>query len=216
MELGLSFDFKARYFKSGEITEKTTQVWYVLHGYGQLAKYFMKKFEVLVQNNICVIAPEGLSRFYLEDLQTRSLGGSNRVGASWMTRENRTMDIVNYVALLDTIHQKETADLKIPITILGFSQGAATATRWALNGNVDFARLILWAGIFPPDMDFDAGHDILQSKQVIAVFGDQDPFVTPERLKEMKALSDQLVIDPRIISFDGKHDLDEATLRQLI
>ena len=216
MELSLSFNFNARYFKSGEITKKTIQVWYVLHGYGQLAKYFLKKFEVLAEKNICVIAPEALSRFYLEDLQTRIQGGSNRVGATWMTRENRAMDIENYIAFLEAIYRKETANLKIPVTILGFSQGAATASRWALQGNIDFGRLILWAGIFPPDMDFKAGQHILQSKKVIAVFGDQDPFVTPDRLTEMKMLSDKLGIDPQVIRYEGKHDLDEATLGQLI
>ncbi len=216
MELSLRFNFKARYFKSGEITQKTLQVWYVLHGYGQLAKYFLKKFDVLAKQNICVIAPEGLSIFYLEDLQTRIQGGSNRAGATWMTRENRTMDIENYISLLDAIHKKETYNLKIPITILGFSQGAATATRWALQGKVDFTRLILWAGIFPPDMDFAAGHRILQTKKVITVLGNQDPFVTHERLKEMETISDQLRIYPEMIRFEGKHDMDEATLRQLI
>ena len=215
-ELSTHFDFKARYFKLGEITGTTSQVWYVIHGYGQLAEFFLKRFNFLAEKNICVIAPEGLSRFYLEDLQTRSRGGSNRVGATWMTRENRMMDIENYLSYLDAIQKKETGDIKLPTTILGFSQGAATATRWALEGNIHFERLVLWAGIFPPDMNFEAGRRILRSKKVIAVFGDQDPFVTPERLIEMNTLSGQLGIEPEMIRFNGIHDLDEATLLRLI
>ena len=215
-EISINFDFKARYFKLGEVTGKTSQVWYVMHGYGQLAEFFLKRFNFLAEKNICVIAPEGLSRFYLEDLQTRSRGGSHRVGATWMTRENRAMDIENYLSYLDAIQKKETVDLKIPTTILGFSQGAATATRWALEGNIHFERLVLWAGIFPPDMNFEEGHRILRSKKVIAVFGDQDPFVTPERLREMNTLSGQLGIEPEMIRFNGSHDLDEVTLLRLI
>ena len=39
-----------------------------MHGYGQLAEYFIRKFNVLEEQNICVIAPEGFSRFYLENV----------------------------------------------------------------------------------------------------------------------------------------------------
>jgi hypothetical protein len=43
-ELRTHFDFKARYYKLGEINKDTVQVWFVLHGYGQLAQYFLRKF----------------------------------------------------------------------------------------------------------------------------------------------------------------------------
>jgi predicted esterase len=217
MEQSLQFNFRARYYKSDDITPHTAQIWYVLHGYGQLADFFIRKFSILTKKNIVVIAPEGLSHFYLEDLQTRTRGGSDRVGSTWMTRENRQMDIENYITYLDTIHKKEMSGLKkIPVTILGFSQGAATATRWALQGKIDFEQLILWAGIFPPDMDFAIGHQILQSKKVMAVFGNEDPLVTPERIREMNSLSSQLGIDPAIINFVGGHDIDESTLQNLV
>ncbi len=133
-----------------------------------------------------------------------------------MTRENREMDIENYITYLNALHKKEMAGLKIPVAILGFSQGAATATRWALKGNLNFERLILWAGIFPPDMDFAAGHRVLQSKKVIVVFGKEDPFLTPERMKEMKTLSEKLGIDPQMIQFDGNHDINERALDSLV
>ena len=40
-----------------------------------------------------IIAPQGLHKFYLE-------GTSGRVGASWMTKENREDDIKNYLVYL--------------------------------------------------------------------------------------------------------------------
>jgi hypothetical protein len=86
MQHQLNFQLKARYHKLGEVNASTKQIWWVLHGYGQLSQFFIQKFEVLAKQNICVIAPEGLSKFYLS-------GNSGRVGASWMTRENRQMDI---------------------------------------------------------------------------------------------------------------------------
>src|SRR5687767_5276492 len=142
-ELNVSFNFQARYFKVGEINEHTKAVWFVLHGYGQLAQYFLTKFNALTTQGVCVIAPEGLSRFYLEDVNTRNQTGNNRVGATWMTRENRLMDIENYITFLDTVYQAEVGNRLIPVTILGFSQGAATASRWAVQNNIKYERLIL-------------------------------------------------------------------------
>jgi predicted esterase len=212
----LSFDFKARYFKLGEINASTKKVWFVLHGYGQLAEYFLRKFNALEQQSICVIAPEGLSRFYLEDVNKRSQGGSQRVGAAWMTRENRTMDIENYLTYLHTVYQQEIGErTDFEITILGFSQGAATASRWAVENRVAFNRLILWAGIFPEDMDFQRGHDVLSSKKIELVYGTKDPFLNDERLVHMKTLTDKLQVQAAVSTFEGGHEIDEATLLSL-
>lgn len=216
-ELTTEFNFKGRYFKLGEITVQTKAVWFVLHGYGQLAQYFLPKFKSLVAHNICVIAPEGLSHYYLEDASTRSKTGSTRVGASWMTRENRLTDIENYLTYLNSIFAREIGDNKIAdITLLGFSQGAATASRWALSNSVYFRRLILWAGILPNDMDFEKGKQLLRQKNITVVYGKQDPFLTESRFGEMKSLSEKLEITPEEIVFDGAHEIHEPTLISLI
>ena len=38
---------------------------YVLHGYGQLASYFIKSFEK-ISDSYFIVAPEGMHRFYLK------------------------------------------------------------------------------------------------------------------------------------------------------
>ncbi|MEZ4971666.1 MAG: alpha/beta hydrolase [Cyclobacteriaceae bacterium] len=216
-EKNISFQFKARYHTLGELNSATKQIWFVIHGYGQLAQYFIKKFDVLARQNIFVIAPEGLSRFYLEDVQTRAAGGSNRVGATWMTRENRLMDIENYVSYLDDIYKAEVQshNFNIPVTILGFSQGAATATRWILNEKIRFDQFILWAGIFPTDMNFDKGHSLLIDKRVVTVFGTDDPFITPPRVNELNDLIGKIGIKPEKMSFTGKHEMNDELLLKL-
>jgi predicted esterase len=216
-ELQVTFNFKARYFKLGEINKQTKAVWFVLHGYGHLAKYFLKKFEQLTKHGICVIAPEGLSRFYLEDVNTRSKTGNNRVGSTWMTSENRLADIENYIQFLNTVYNVELiGHAKMPVTLLGFSQGAATVSRWALNNSVAFNDLILWAGIFPNDMDFEKGKEILKHKKVHQVYGSKDPFLTETRVEEMRSLSEKIGVTSPPIIFDGGHELHERTLLQLI
>lgn len=207
----LVFPYRARYYKTGTVTPATKQVWFVIHGYGQLAKYFIHKFRSLDEHGICVIAPEGLSRFYLESLQPTGRA-NDRVGATWMTRENRLMDIDNYLHYLDELYIKELKGLNIPVTVLGFSQGAATASRWVTHGQIRFQRLILWAGILPPDMDFEASREILKDKNTYLVYGTADPFLGDTRFAEMEMLSKKLGITPQRIVFDGKHDIDEKTL----
>lgn len=212
----LSFTCKARYYKAGDLNARTRQLFFVLHGYGQLAQYFIRKFNVLSQHDICVIAPEGLSRFYLEDVSSRMQSGNNRVGATWMTRENRLMDVENYIRYLDTLYQTETKGFpSIPVTVLGFSQGAATASRWVTEGSVQFRRLILWAGIFPPDLNFESGRS-LKDKETLVVYGNQDPFLHDNRFTEMETISSKLGIHPTRITFEGGHDINSDTLLKFV
>jgi predicted esterase len=217
MENQVDFNFTAHYSKMGKVTPDTKKVWFVLHGYGQLAPYFLKKFEALASKNICVIAPEGLSRFYLEDVNKRSQGGSQRVGASWMTKENRLMDIHNYLTYLNAIASMEIGSRKdIETTILGFSQGAATASRWAIECAIPFQKLILWAGIFPDDMDFARAHDVLHTKRIEIVYGTRDPFLTAERLIMMGKLTEKIRVEATVHTFDGAHEVDEIMLLKLV
>ena len=214
MQHHLTFNFKARYFSSGEITGKTKHILFVLHGYGQLAQYFIRKFAALENKDVVVIAPEGLSRFYTDPLEG-SGRKSNRVGATWMTKEDRLVDIENYVNYLDTVFAQTVGEKKIPVSVLGFSQGSATASRWILSKNIRFDRLILWAGILPTDMDFQLGNEVLKDKSVVMIYGKQDPFLNDERFNEMKALIEKLNVPVEIVTFEGGHDIEEKALLQL-
>ncbi|UII32975.1 alpha/beta hydrolase [Fulvivirga ulvae] len=205
----INFGFEARYFQSAEITANTKQLIYVIHGYGQQAQYFIRKFNALNNDEICVVAPEGLSRFYLE-------GFSGRVGATWMTKEERLTDIKNYINYLTAIHQQLTAGRKdLKTSIVGFSQGAATASRWAAMSHISFEKLILWAGIFPPDMNFEKASHQFSGKKIYYVYGTEDPFLTKDRMEEMKELSKMVEVKPSVISFKGGHDIADSPLKEI-
>lgn len=215
-EHNLVFDFNARYYTLGQLNVNTRQIWLVLHGYGQLARYFIRKFAPLGEEQIFIIAPEGLSRFYLENVQS---GGrpDNRVGASWMTKENRDTDIQNYLHYLDVLYDTQIGkENRVPITLLGFSQGAATASRWAIHRRTGFQRLILWAGIFPPDLDFYSGTEALKDKEVLLVYGNSDPFLNDNRFAEMHTISSKLEVSPQRVTFEGGHEIDAATLLKIV
>jgi len=201
----------ARYFIVGEATEQIESVWFVCHGYAQLANYFINNFDELDNNKHLVVAPEGLHRFYWE-------GFSDRVVASWMTKEDRENDILDYVNYLDAVYTEVIASLKnknIKINIFGFSQGTATVCRWLANNKVKADNLILWAGAFPSDMNFEKNKEVFNSINTFVVAGDADEFINEEEVLKHLELLHKNEIAFELIRFKGKHEIDKKVLTDL-
>lgn len=201
----------ARYFTLGNVTAALQQLWFVLHGYGQLAAYFLKHFEAVADGRRLIVAPEGLSRFYLQ-------GFTERVGASWMTREDRLHEIDDYVNYLDAVYQQIFSQLNsqsIKVTALGFSQGTAAVSRWVSRSNQRIDQLILWGGLLPPDLDLQKNRNVFQNLRLIFVVGKNDEFANPKNLAEQQARLRELAIQHEVITFDGGHEIHPATLKQL-
>ncbi len=210
MKKTVKFNFEANYFQSSEINADVKEMWFVLHGYGQLPHYFINKFKSIATKERVIIAPGGLSKFYLE-------GFSGKVGATWMTKEERLLDIDNYVSYLHAVLEDVYfGNSQCKITLLGFSQGAATVVRWIQNFRIDFHQLILWSGAFPPDMQIPTVQHKLEGKKISMIRGDDDPFVTNEREAQQKELIQKLNLPIEHLTFKGGHDIDEPTLQLLI
>lgn len=200
----------ARYYTLGNPSERTRDLWVVCHGYGQLARFFLRHFAVLENDTTVVVAPEGLSRFYLD-------GFSGRVGATWMTKEDRLSEIEDQAAYLNLLLQELL--LQVPadvnVHVLGFSQGGATVCRWLAAGQVPCHHLVLWAASFPEDIDFETGHAIFQRIPVDLVYGTQDEFITPTKLQHQQELMTRLGISPRVHTFEGGHTIQQELLAKL-
>ncbi|HMG92356.1 MAG TPA: hypothetical protein VK589_20000, partial [Chryseolinea sp.] len=141
---------------------------------------------------------------------------SDRVGATWMTKENRLTDIENYLTFLNRLYLHLGLPASATITILGFSQGAATVSRWITEGKISFNRMILWSGLFPPDMNFASAKEILRDKEIVLVYGKKDPFLDNDQFTSMETIVSKLEIHPRVISFEGGHEIPEDILKELI
>ncbi|EMR03600.1 alpha/beta hydrolase [Cesiribacter andamanensis] len=203
MQHTLTFSFQARYFSLGTPGQPA---WLVCHGYGQLASYFIRHFQPLADAGYHIVAPEGLSRFYLQQ-------SSGRVGASWMTREDRLSDIQNYLQYLDAVAAHSQLHLAPEITLLGFSQGVATISRWAMHTPLAFRKLVLWAGVFPPDLPMELSGASLKGVQLHQVWGLQDPYLDKEKLAEQTRYLQQLTGDTlQNHQFEGAHSLHTPTL----
>jgi len=199
----------ARYYTRGP-EQGPEAVWVVLHGYGQLAAPFLRGFAPVDDGQRLFVAPEALSRFYLP--------GHERVGASWMTKADRETEIADYLAYLDAlaVHVRAPLSDDVPVHVLGFSQGATTACRWAVLGAAPIERLVLWAGGLPHDLDYDAHAETLRGLDLTLVVGTEDEYVTPDRLAAQQALLDEHAIPYDLITFDGPHHLDAETLRRVV
>lgn len=194
----------------GEPSEQIEQLWFVCHGHGQLSKYFIKKFETLNDGKHLIVAPEGLFRYYLQ-------GFTGRVGATWMTKEDRISDIQNYLTFLRAIMNqvKHKLNLNTKVTLFGFSQGAATISRFATQTDVSFDQLVLWAGIFPPDLPPLESREKLSEKRSFLVYGLNDPYLTESRIKEQESIAAQIKVTPEILTFEGEHELNDQIIQQI-
>jgi predicted esterase len=206
----------ARYHTLGEPSAALREVWFVLHGHAQLSGYFIRHFAALDDGTRMVVAPEGLNRFYLEQTHWKGAGQA-RVGATWMTREDRLIEIEDYVRYLDALYNAtfaEVARAQVRFVVLGFSQGVATACRWLARGDARADTLVLWAGPLPAELDATTAAR-LRTLKVIRVMGDADEMATPEAVAAEDARLAVMQLDAPTLRFPGGHQLDAAVLRGL-
>ncbi len=194
----------ARYHVLGE-PATARSVWIVVHGYGQLARFFLNAFEEQSDEKL-IVAPEGLSRFYTD-------ASHQRVGATWMTREDREHEISDHVAYLDAVCdviRKETGDL--PLHALGFSQGVATVVRWMALGTNKPERVILWGGSLPPDLTGEELKRTFQQSTVQLVHGSKDDLVPEQVWRENAERLSRANVKAQAHSFPGGHAIDPVIL----
>ncbi|AQG78163.1 alpha/beta hydrolase [Spirosoma montaniterrae] len=209
----ISVQRTARYYTLGQLTEQTTHVWFCLHGFGQLARYFSQKFTGFIDEKTFVVVPEGLSRLYLN-------GEYQRVGASWLTREDKDHEISDFLAYLNTLYDHVLANHSpqtLHITLLGFSQGAATACRWLNHGHVSANRLILWAGFFPNGLTDVIDPIKLAAVDTHYVYGRQDEFIKdiPDAAAYMRRMQED-VPGLQLTAYNGTHRVEPEVLGKLI
>ncbi len=201
----------ARFYTIGEANSNTEELWFVLHGYGQLANYFIRHFGAIDNGKRLIVAPEALSRFYVG-------GEYKRVGATWMTKVEREDEVEDYLQYLNKVADSITRSFAgpvPPITVLGFSQGATTASRWVTLGELPAKKLILWAGPVAHDLDLDKHAATLNALNPSFVVGDQDYYITPERLAEEQALMQSHNLEFEYIPYAGEHRLNKTVLQSI-
>lgn len=195
----------ARVVQVGTLDVDTAVVVLACHGYGMNVERFATKFEVSPEG-VCVLCPEGLSRFYWGGLDGRPV-------ASWMTRAERAHEIDDFCAWLDEV--LVLAKARAPqarVWGLGFSQGAATVMRWADKSRPALEGVVLWSGTPPEDIDYEP-RAYFEAQVRIVYWGDADELATWEEAASRFA---EVPIGFELRRFSGGHRLVRGPLRDLL
>lgn len=199
----VSFLTEAPYIQIGTLGPDTKNVWLVFHGYGQLSKYFIEKFRLLNQERgDVVIAPQGLSKFYLKSFY-------GKVGANWMTKDEREHDIElnnRYLNELYKILQEQIHD-NVKVNILGFSQGTATASRWIAQNHIKHHLFVMWAGFFASEIIETRNLSSFSDKHTHVFISDTDGLITEEKRQEMKQYLSRSHFNAIIHDYKGGHKI---------
>lgn len=215
----------ARYDLRVEPGARTTELWVGLHGYGQLAPAFADELAPISREGRALLCPEALSRFYTSH-------GKREIGASWMTSLDRDFEILDQVTYLDALWEDVMEDMmekndhapdneagaphpSIETTVIGFSQGCPTATRWLGNGQFTAQRLILWGGDHAHDLTSEEWEALRQTGEIILIAGENDQVVPMNRLQKAEYELKDAGCNARLMTHAGAHHLDAAILSAL-
>ena len=208
----------ARYYTLGATHGFPRELWIVCHGYGQLASRFINQFAALDDGSRLIVAPEGLSRFYLDPIPERRLQSAPRVGATWMTREDRDSEVADYVHYLDLVAaevRQHLAGASPRMIVLGFSQGTATVSRWLAASELRVEQLVLWSGAIPPELDLAAWSAHVHGAAITLVAGESDAMVSAEAVTSEAERLSAAGVGYTLQRFPGGHAIDAHALEAL-
>lgn len=191
-------------------TSATKTIWMVFHGIGYLSRYFIAHFKDLDPVANYVVAPQAPSKYYLN-------GEYKHVGASWLTREKKDMEIGNILNYVNAVYKAEAANTSSKLLVLGFSQGVSVALRWVARHKINCSQLVLYAGGIPDELkagDFD----FLGPETMIRfIIGDSDKYLTPERMEKEQEKLDRIFRGAaRVTFFKGGHEIQPEVLNKLV
>ena len=210
----LSVSRTARYFALGPEPGAVREIWIALHGYAQLAERFLASLAPLDNGETHIVAPEALSRFYLET--ERSGRHANLVGATWLTREAREVDLEDHLRYLDLLreHLMHGAVHAPQLTVLGFSQGAVMAARWVARVRQPPKHTVLWGSPLPADVPAEALARGLAGHPVTLVAGNVDPVVPAGSIEASADALRAAGVPARAVRFEGGHLIPPIPLLQ--
>jgi len=210
MKASVTYRHRGHYSMSHLPNRDEKEILIAFHGYGQLAEYFLKKFEPLFREDRLVVVPEATNYAYQQ-------GFSGRVGAIWMTSHERETAIENNNHYLNEILESVLIKYKQKpvVKVIGFSQGAATASRWVSQLSFKVDTLVLWSGGFAHDLDVSRAAQNLKDTKVVVVLGDSDPMITSESIQKQNEFIASLPFEVERLEFKGGHDINLPLLKSI-
>ncbi|KUG05873.1 hypothetical protein [Solirubrum puertoriconensis] len=170
----------ARYALLGEPGPGIRSVWFCLHDADQSVADLAAQLTPIDTAERLLVLPEGLSRYTVPG---NSMAEVPHIAAAWLAPGSGDLlpDLTDLTAYLDALAEHILAQCPpdVSCTVLGYGQGAAAACRWLSGNRLNYERLILYAGVFPPDFDRRATLVSLPERPVTVVATTVDTY-TPE------------------------------------
>jgi predicted esterase len=144
------------------------------HGYGETAEEDFSRLRAIPgSDKWTLVSIQGLHQFYRRR--------TSEIVASWMTRQNRELAIVDNLAYVSSVFRNIAGPWNGDRTLVltGFSQGAAMAFRTAANGDVPVAGVMVCGGDVPPELDAKA---LSRIPAVLIGRGMRDDWYTAQKL----------------------------------
>ena len=200
----------ARYTSYGKLSSKTKYFWFVLHGSNMLSEQMLYKFKDFDPETHFVIAPEGLSRFYVN-------GFGGEVVASWMTKRDRLEEIHDFSVFCSTLYDSYVQKLpeSCRTIIMGFSQGGVTAMRWLHHLDVTVDFLIPYACWIPEDIDYSTAKTDWNKICKILTYGSEDQFLNEKKIIEIQEICKAGNLDFHNEIYAGDHRVDKKQLKKI-
>lgn len=204
----VSYQTTNTYSILNSITPDTQNIWIACHGIGYLSKYFITYFEGLDPKENYIIAPQAPSKYY----QTKAY---KYVGASWLTKESKALEIENVLNYLDEILKVENLVSDPRIILFGFSQGVSIVTRWMAKRKINCKHLVIHSGSIP--VEFDKGSfDYLPQLQTSIIYGTEDEYLSEEKIKSQLELAHSIFPNPpQRLTFEGKHVMHKKSIQKI-
>ncbi len=188
--------------------EECTHLLLALHGWGQSARWFARRFHPLEDAPVFVAAPQGPHQFYLEL-------ANKKVGFNWLTAYERQDNIDDANRLFDAVVETalERIGHAVPVYVLGFSQGSSMAWRYALHAGSRVSGLMSCCADLPPDVA-----EALPSQRpfrTLLVYGTEDGIVPQVKVEEAQTSLTNMGWAYDLLEFEGGHDLPGQVVREI-
>ena len=197
------------YSTLNQFTSTTKNVWLVFHGIGYLSRYFIKLFESLDSTENYIIAPQAPSKYYKGNTY-------NKVGSSWLTKENTKVETINVLNYIDAVMQEEDIPENANLIVLGYSQGVSIASRWIASRKISCAAFAIVSGGFPRELGPDDFDFLTPTTEIVHILGEKDPYYEEDKVQVEKNRLERIFPEIQFHIHSGGHELDPNTLSLIL
>lgn len=167
------------------------------HGYAESPEIHLERLRAIPgADRWLIVSVQGLHRFYR--------GRSQDVVASWMTRQDRELavvDNVSYIAsVVDEVSREWTPGQAL--VFAGFSQGVATAFRAAAASTRGPSGVVALGGDVPPELGPPA---LARIPAVLTGRGAEDEWYSPAKFADDLQRLTAAGVAVQSVEFDGGH-----------